>query len=258
MSSSLYGKGILVTRPQQQAEAFSARILAANGRPVPFPVLEILDTDDLSPLHALIDQLDTFDLAIFISPTAVNKAMNLIRSRRELPAGLRIAAIGQGSRRELAHYGLTEIIAPTLRFDSENLLAMEELQQVKNQRIVIFRGDGGRELLGDELEHRGAHITYAECYRRGRPDSNAGQLLRMWSRGEIHAVTITSSEGLRNLYDMLGKLGRQWLRTTPLFAQHERILSAASELGVKQGVLTGSGDDAMIDAMSDWFAAHHG
>lgn len=258
MNGDLLGKGILVTRPQALAETFSSRILAAHGNPIPFPVLEILDTANPSPLLALIDRLDQFDLAIFISPTAVNKAMNLVRSRREWPASLRVAAIGQGSRRELARYGLGNIIAPPRRFDSENLLAMAELQQVENWRTVIFRGDGGRELLGDELIRRGAQVEYAECYRRSRPDSNAGQLLRQWSRGEIHAVTITSSEGLRNLYDMLGKLGRQWLRSTPLFAPHERILDVAAELGLQQRILTGQGDEGMISAMSAWFAAPHG
>ncbi len=256
MTYNLQGKGILVTRPAQLADSFSERIRAANGHPVPFPVLEILDTADPDPLNRLVDALDTFDLAIFISPTAVNKAMNLIRSRRELPDGLKIAAIGQGSRRELAHFGVQHIIAPNQRFDSEHLLAMPELQSIANQNIIIFRGDGGREHLGDTLTQRGATVTYAECYRRGRPDRDAGILLRQWSRGEIKAVTITSAEGLHNLYDMVGKLGRQWLKSTPVFVSHPRILEVAHELGLQQGILTDSGDDGMIAGMSTWFQQH--
>ena len=85
-----------------------------------------------------------------------------------------------------------------------------------------------------------------------------GNLLRQWSRNEINAVTITSSEGLRNLYDMLGKLGRQWLKTTPVFVPHERILDVAHELGLEYAVLTAAGDDGLIAGMSEWFAEHHG
>ena len=182
--------------------------------------------------------------------------MNLIKSRRELPAGLQIAAIGRGSSKELKHFGVTDIIAPTARFDSENLLEMPEMQAVQGKRVVIFRGDGGREVLGDTLIARGAQVEYAECYRRSRPDVPAGNLLRQWSRNEINAVTVTSSEGLRNLYDMLGKLGRQWLKSTPVFVPHERILAVAHELGLERGVLTPAGDEGLVDGIADWFREH--
>jgi uroporphyrinogen-III synthase len=135
---------------------------------------------------------------------------------------------------------------------------MAELQNVSGKHIVIFRGDGGRELLGDTLAERGAIIEYAECYRRSRPDVNAGNLMRQWSRNEINAVTITSAEGLRNLYDILGKLGRQWLKTTPIFASHERILEVAKELGLERTMLTESGDEGLVAGMNTWFAEHHG
>lgn len=256
MSTALNGRGVLVTRPAHQAAHLAELIVAQAGKPVLFPVLEILDAADLQPLYALIDRLDSFDLAIFISPNAVNKAMNLIKSRRELPATLKIAAIGRGSSKELKHFGVTEIIAPSAHFDSENLLEMPQLQNVAGKRIAIFRGDGGREVLGDTLTARGARIEYAECYRRSRPDAPAGDLLRQWSRNEINAVTVTSAEGLRNLYDMLGKLGRQWLKTTPVFVPHQRILEVAHELGLEHGVVTPAGDEGLVQGMVDWFRMH--
>ena len=256
MNTLLNGRGVLVTRPAHQAAHLAELIVAAAGKPVLFPVLEILDAADLQPLYALIDRLDSVDLAIFISPNAVNKAMNLIKSRRELPPTLKIAAIGRGSSKELKHFGITDIIAPTARFDSENLLEMPELQNVAGQRIAIFRGDGGREVLGDTLAARGASIEYAECYRRSRPDASAGGLLRQWSRNEINAVTVTSAEGLRNLYDMLGKLGRQWLKTTPVFVPHPRILEVTRELGLEQSMATPAGDEGLVQGMIEWFRIH--
>lgn len=257
MSTGLQGKGILVTRAVHQALELNAMIQAEAGRPISFPVLEILDAEDLSPLNQVIDALDNYQLAIFISPNAVNKAMNLVRGRRTLPSHLRVAAIGRGSQRELKHFGLTDIIVPEGRFDSEALLALPELQAVSGWRVVIFRGDGGRELLGDELARRGAEVDYAECYRRARPDTDAGQLLRQWSRGEIHGITVTSAEGLRNLYEMVGKLGRQWLKTTPLFVPHERILAVVRELGLQRGVLTEAGDAGLVAGMKAFFDTHH-
>ena len=250
----LAGRGILVTRAAHQAQPFIDLVRAAGGEPIAFPTLEIQDVADQSALNALIDRLDSFDLAIFISPNAVAKAMNLIRARRALPARLAVAAIGRGSARELRRCGIAEVIAPATRFDSEALLELPALRDVAGKSVVIFRGEGGRELLGDVLTQRGARVEYAECYRRARPQSAAGDLLRRWSRNEIAAVTVTSAESLRNLYDMLGKLGCQWLKTTPLFAPHPHIADIARQLGVQTVIITEPGDEGLVAGLAAWFS----
>lgn len=254
-SLPLAGRGIVVTRPAHQAGGLVALIRAAGGNPIAFPVLEILDAEDQRPLIALIDRLDEFDLAVFISPTAVNKAMNLVTARRALPPWLQVAAVGRGSSRELRRYGIAEVIAPAARFDSEALLELPELEDVAGKRVVIFRGEGGRELLGDTLASRGARVEYAECYRRGKPNLDVAPLMKAWARSELDAIVITSSEGLRNLFDMVGKLGQAWLKRTPLFVPHERIARAARELGLASVIVTRAGDEGLLAAMVEFFAA---
>lgn len=257
-SAPLRGRGIVVTRPAQQARELAHLIRAAGGNPILFPVLEIRDVEDLKPLLALIDRLDDFDLAIFISPNAVNKAMNLITARRALPKKLAFAAIGGGSVKELARFGVNAVIAPARRFDSEAMLELPELQEVSGKRALIFRGEGGRELLGDTLKARGARVEYAECYRRGAPNLDAAPLLKAWARNELDAITVTSSEGLHNLFEMVGALGRTWLRKTPLFAPHPRIAEVARGLGLATVIVTEAGDEGLIAALTDYFSASRG
>lgn len=252
----LSGKGIVVTRPAHQAAHLAELIRAAGGRAILFPVIEIVEVEDLQPLLALIDRLDEFAIAIFISPNAVNKAMNLINARRALPPHLQLAAIGRSGVRELEHFGITAVIAPAARFDSEALLELPALQDVAGRRVVIFRGDGGRELLGDTLTARGATIEYAECYRRGRPQLDAAPLLKAWARNELHAITSTSSEGLHNLFGLVGTPGHSWLKQTPLFVPHPRIEQTARELGLATVVLTAQGDEGLVQGLAQWFAAH--
>ena len=253
----LAGRGIVVTRPAHQAVEQAELIKAAGGNVILFPVIDILPVDDLLPLLALIDRIDQFDLAIFISPNAVNQAMNLIKSRRGLPSRLKLAAIGRGGVRELGHFGAAEVIAPAARFDSEALLELPEFKDVSGKRIVIFRGDGGRELLGDTLITRGASIEYAECYRRSRPQADAAPLLKAWATNELHAITLTSSEGLHNLFDLVGNPGPSCLRKTPLFVPHPRIEQTARELGLTTVVLTGQGDAGLVQGLEQWFAEPH-
>lgn len=248
----LRGLGIVVTRPKNQAENLVRLIDAAGARPILFPVLEILDVSDLNPLYHVIKELDHYHAAIFISPTAVNKAMNLIKAQREWPRELAVFAIGRGSKKALEHCGVHNVQIPPGRSDSDALLELPALQDMRNKRVVIFRGDGGREVLGDELVKRGAELTYAECYRRSKPNIEAGALLYHWARNELDAVTVTSSEGLHNLFDLVGKLGQQWLKKTPVFVTHPRIATIAEELGLEKVIVTGPEDQDLMAGLEEW------
>ncbi len=257
MSGDLAGRRIVITRPAGQVETLADLIRAAAGTPIVFPVIEIRDVTDVKPLAALVDRLDDFDVAVFISANAVAKAMNLVQSRRAWPRHVRVATIGKGSEKALRRFGFTDIVAPTGRFDSEALLELAPLADPSGKRVVIFRGDGGREFLGDSLTARGAAVEYAECYRRVRPDADVAPLLKLWARGELDGVTVTSSEGLHNLYDMVGKLGQQWLRRTPTFVPHARIAASARALGMEQVKETGPGDEGLVEGLKAFFGKVH-
>jgi uroporphyrinogen-III synthase len=249
----LAGRTIVVTRPAEQADGLAGMIANAGGHPLRFPVIELRDVEDERPFLDLVNRLDEFDFAVFISPNAVGRAMKRILERRGLPPGLRMVAVGAGSVRALAGYGVTGVIAPQGRYDSEALLELAELSAPRGKRLVIFRGQGGRELLGETLSARGAQVEYAECYRRCRPDADPAPLLEAWQRHELHAVTATSSEGLRNLFEMVGH-GRDALRNTPLFVPHPRIAQAARALQVRTAVVTGPGDAGLLTGLTAFFS----
>lgn len=251
----LTGKNILVTRPAHQAQHLADEIRASGGHPILFPVLEITNVKDPQPLIELIDRLEAYDLAVFVSPNAVNKALPLINARRKLPPKLKIAAVGKGSAEVLQHFGVNDIISPSSRFDSEALLDLAELKNVKDKRVIIFRGNDGRQLLGDTLIKRGAIVEYIACYHRGRPDNDASTLLSIWTNNHLDAVTITSSEGLHNLFDMIGESGQQLLIKTPLFTAHQRIAETAKNLGLSLVVTTDAGDEGILRGLQFYFQA---
>jgi uroporphyrinogen-III synthase len=140
------------------------------------------------------------------------------------------------------------VIAPTKRFDSEGLLALPELQNVSGWHVMIFRGDGGRELLGDTLRDRGATVEYVSCYRRSKPQCDKSVLMV----AEPDAIIVTSSEALGYLWQMLNDKDRAALRNTALFVPHARIAGLAREQGWPQVRVTASGDDGMFSALITW------
>jgi uroporphyrinogen-III synthase len=124
---------------------------------------------------------------------------------------------------------------------------------VRGQSIVIFRGQGGRELLGNTLSERGARIEYAECYRRIRP---AGSTRKpQWAREALDAVTVSSSEGLENLVTLLGAWRRDWLRESALFVSHPRVAAEAARLGARETIVAGSADREVARALIAYFRA---
>lgn len=252
-SRPLAGRAIVVTRPERQAAALAALIAARGGRAIVFPTLEIRDIDDSSALSDVIERLECFDIAIFVSPNAVERGLAAIHERRSLPVTLRCAAVGRGSARALARHGVNDVIAPVAGDDSESLLELRDLREVEGKRVVVFRGAGGRELIRETLEARGANVEYAECYRRARPLVDAGELLAAWDSPGIAAFVATSSEGLRNLCAMLGARGQERLIRTPVFVTHPRIAQTGRELGLTL-VVTGTRDEDIADALTRYFA----
>ena len=246
---------IVVTRPCEQAAQLAQRIEQAGGQVILFPLLEINPVADPSPLRALVARLTEFNLVIFISPNAVRYGMQAILAAGTLPAALKIATVGQGSAKALRDLGVSEIIAPQERFDSEALLALPELQQVAGRRVVIFRGDGGRELLGDTLKARGARVEYVACYQRSKPQQGIAALLV----APPNAITVTSSEALAYLGEMLEGDSeiKEHIFSLPLFVPHARIAQAAQKFGWHNVLTTAAGDEGLLSGLITWAKSAH-
>lgn len=257
-SQTLAGKRIVVTRPAEQAEKLSREIAARGGIAVRFPVLAIFDADDPRPLQAAAERIEEFDLAVFVSPNAAEKALSAITAKRPWPGKVVAAAMGETSARAIARFGVTHIITPDGgRFDSEALLARPEFAAaaIRGRRVAIFRGDAGRELLGEALEARGAQVERIPCYRRGWPDIDAAPLLALLAQGAVDALTVTSSEGLRNLAAMVGAAGERALKAVPLFVAHQRIADEAGRMGFAEVVVTAPGDAGLLAGLEAHFSA---
>jgi uroporphyrinogen-III synthase len=91
-------------------------------------------------------------------------------------------------------------------------------------------------------------VEYAACYQRSKPQQDAGVLLA----AVPDAITVTSSEALGYLWQMLNGGERAALRDTPLFVPHARIAGLAREQGWTQVQVTASGDDGMLSALITW------
>jgi uroporphyrinogen-III synthase len=237
---ALAGKRILVTRPRELAQALAALVAAAGATPVLYPAIEIHDLEDDGAARARLARAGVYDLAVFVSPSAVRKGLALHAG----PWPARLAAVGEGTRRELEQALGREVLAPQGGAHSDALLALPGLQPVQGWRALIVRGAGGREFLGRALAARGASVELAECYRRVLPAAPPPE-------GALDAACVGSGEALHNLAALLGM---ERLRAMPLFVAHERVALLARELGLAAPRVAGPGDAQMVASMVAYFA----
>ncbi len=250
----LDGRGVLITRPARQAAGLAAQVAAIGGTPVIFPAIVILPPDDRTALDRAQREIARYDFAVFVSANAVEFGVG---DPAAWPPYLVALAPGPGTAAALAAVGVHNVRQPTTTMDSEGLLALPEIEAVSGKRIVIFRGGSGRELLRDTLIARGAVVDVVDCYRRARPESGAAGLEQALHAGHVDAVTLTSSEGLDNLWALLGHAARTQMAALPTFVPHQRIAARAGQVGIARVIVTPPADAGLLAALLEYFTTIH-
>jgi len=251
--SRLAGVGVLVTRPEHQAPHLCRLIEAEGGSAIRLPALDIRPTPDRPAIRAAIGPVDRFNLVIYVSANAVRFGGDLLGQRRDL----KVAAIGKATALALNVAGHRVSVIPKGGSDSEALLATPELRHMSGQRVLIVRGRGGRELLGETLASRGAEVVYAEVYERQPAHPSAGTLAEieeLWRHGGIDVYTATSSELLEALVGIVSPRCRGLMDSTALLTGAARVAENATRLGLGSPVILAAApdDEALVQALVGW------
>ena len=241
---------VLVTRPKNLAIGLAEKIKTMGDSAELFPVIEIKKTPHQTTLQSAIDTLDTQDIAIFISQSAVQFGIAAIQSHWLTLPNMLWAAIGAGTAHALQNLGVQGVLFPPAPpYESESLLAMPAFQatQIGGKRILIFRGNGGRELLSETLRSRGALVQIIEVYQRCLPvlDIPMVEKIKHWRHTPLDVIVTTSVDSLDNLVQLLGNTV-DGLTEIPLIVVGERMQKLAKELNFKSPLIATSADDASI------------
>lgn len=252
--ASLYGLHVVVTRPAHQAVHFCRQLQQAGAVPIAFPVIAVeACTDSVAVLTALAG-LDTYDTVIFISSNAVKYGLALLDvGQQTVLRGKQIGAIGKQTAASLSQAGFHPAFVPENGFTSEDFLALDAMQQLTGRRVLVVRGEGGRELLAKSLCRRGALVDYADVYRRVRPKNDADLLKHHHERQQLDIIAITSGEGLLNLLALLDY--PEWIKAVPLLVGSQRMAVTARQAGFSGAIAMADnpGDEAMLVALRHWY-----
>jgi uroporphyrinogen-III synthase len=224
---------VLVTRPSPQGETLCAALDAAGYTPIFFPVIEIKPLNN-ALLYSQIATVDQYTWAIFVSRPAVTLGASLFQKQGlQFPKQVKIAAVGEGTAQALQEARLPVTVYPA-RWNSEGLLALPEFQDVSGQKIAIFAGQGGRELLATTLSARGAEVVQFSLYERILPSRDKTFVQDLLKKQALDAITCTSVQTLVHLQLLWNS---EYLQKIPLVLISERIMIQAKAQGFKICIL---------------------
>lgn len=261
---------VLVTRPEPVASEWARWLSERDYRPHLASVMTIVPVSDPAEIQAVkqvVLDFDHYHKAIFVSRNAVHQAMNWLTDYwPQLPLGVAYFAVGEATARALAEYDITATALGDAggAMNSEALLATGALRRVADERIVIFRGCGGRDLLRQALSARGARVDYCALYRRELPATAPAALTdfmqavmgdgvqAMPARGEEPVVlTAHSGESVANLAaaaETAGLLAQ--IKPLPLVVPALRVAMIASDLGFSRVYSArNASDEAMLETI---------
>ncbi|EGJ12153.1 uroporphyrinogen-III synthase [Rubrivivax benzoatilyticus] len=226
---------IIVTRPADQAAAWVARLQDLGADAAALPLIGIEPAEDPQPLRAAWRSLADYALVMFVSPNAVAHFFALRPAGCDWPAATLAGSVGPGSSAALREAGVGERVvepaADARAFDSEALWLQLQDRDWAGRRVLVVRGEDGREWLAETLRGRGAFVEFVAAYRRRppRPDEAGRALLdAALAFPHEHLWHFSSSEAVGHLRALAP--GADWSRSRAV-ASHPRIAAAARALG---------------------------
>jgi len=255
VSSGLQDQVILNTRPRHQQAELTALLEQHGARVLSYPVIEIVLADNTDPGQYLARDIHQFDILLFVSRNAVDGAFRLFDAT-QLDANLSFGVIGTATQRALADRvaNLDQCLVAGEPYNSETLLDADALQQIAGKRVMIFRGQQGRNLLGEELAARGAEVSYREVYRRELPPPDPSAFNRLVADKFPTLAILTSNEGMHNLFELVDAIAAERLCQIPWLLISERMRESALKLGHNATIVIArsASDEGIEQSICDW------
>ena len=223
---------LIVTRPLAQALPWVQALRARGVDAVALPLIGIEPLADLAPLHRAWEGLAHLDWVMFVSANAVEHFFAARPAGAAWPAGLAAGSPGPGTRAALQAVGVRRIDEPVPgQADSEGLWARVAPRGWAGRRVMVVRGEDGRDWLAEQLRAAGAGVAFVAAYRRTPPvlvGEAAAVLAAATAAPAAHAFVFGSSEAVAHLQRL--EPGASWAGAVALVG-HPRIAEAARAAG---------------------------
>lgn len=199
----LAGWKVLVTRPKNMISKTAAKLREQGAEVLELPAIRTEALEDKSRIRAALENLDTYAWLVFTSPTGVDIFFEEMQEAgKDIRAlgNVKIAAIGEGTRKKLKEHSLIADLMPEV-YDGDSL--GEALAAVLNgsERILIPRAEKGNENLVKLLRAAGAQVDDIPTYHTLYESSALIDEKKELESGNIDCVVFTSASTVRGFVE---------------------------------------------------------
>ncbi|UVE17655.1 uroporphyrinogen-III synthase [Pseudomonas sp. LS44] len=224
---------LLLTRPADECAALAASLAEQGVFSSSLPLLDIQPLVESAEQRALILDLDRYCAVIVVSKPAARLGIERVdRYWPQPPARQAWFSVGAATAQILSDYGL-DVSYPADGDDSEALLDLPQLHAAlarPDPRVLILRGEGGRELLAERLRGQGVVVDYLPLYRRLLPAYPAHALAQRIEAERLNGLVVSSGQGFEHLRQLAADAWPQLARLS-LFVPSRRVADLAHEAG---------------------------
>ncbi len=255
-SYPLFGKSVVVTRPEDQSQEFLELLADRGAAPIAYPVIETVAPDDWSPLDRVLEGLAEYDGLIFTSVNGVRYFRDRLYSQgydiRELK-GVRLYAIGTKTAAAVELWGIRVDVVPE-KFVAESLLDSMGEENVKGKRFLLPRAKVARETLPEELRARGAVVDVVPAYQTLPPKNRETDLAERIREGRVDVVTFTSSSTVTEFVKSLPEETRKQLDRVTFACIGPITAKTAEKQGLRVDIMPEQYTiESLVSAMETFF-----
>ena len=247
------GWRLLLTRPAEESVALTSVLAEQGVFSSSLPLLDIAPIPTSDTMREVIQGLDRYCAVIVVSKPAARIGIDLLSQYWPQPPALKWFSVGAATAQILEDHGL-EVSFPAEGDDSEALLELPLLREAiarPDPRVLILRGEGGRELLAERLRELGASVEYLELYRRELPQYSPAALPERIQAERLNGLVVSSGQGFEHLHQLAGDA---WpiLARLPLFVPSPRVAELARAAGAQTVVdCRGASETALLTALRE-------
>jgi uroporphyrinogen-III synthase len=222
---------LISTRPQVSNVQLSDELKNSEIKLLSFPLTEIHPLNNYQIFDGVIENIKTYEHIIFISTNAVHFFLERVKKLSlQIPKNLIFSSIGPTTKLLLQKKLSVNVHSPIKTFDSEHLLKEKIYNNVEDQKILIIRGEGGRETLKNTLENRGGIVNYGECYVRKYVDIDLNQLKNDLVNYPHKFFLFSSTNSAKHFINQLHNIETGWLQNIKIIVNHKKIEELLSKI----------------------------
>ena len=222
---------LISTRPRGTNVQLSDDLKNSEIKLLSFPLTEIHPLNNYQIFDGVIENIKTYQHIIFISTNAVHFFLERVKKLSlQIPKNLIFSSIGPTTKLLLQKKLSVDVHSPIKTFDSEHLLKEKIYNNVEGQKILIIRGEGGRETLKNALEEKGATVNYGECYVRKYVDIDLNQLKSDLVNYHHQFILFSSTNSAKHFINQLHNIETDWLQNIKIIVNHKKIEGLLSKI----------------------------